>query len=69
MADEDRRWISTSGAADALGMTLRSLYGLLDEGGLVAYRFGRAIRIDRTELAAFIDKRRRSDGDGELGDE
>lgn len=57
MTNEDRRWISTSGAAGELGITLRSLYGLLDDGELVAYRFGRVIRIDRAELASFIERR------------
>jgi excisionase family DNA binding protein len=34
-------WLSTKEASERLGITLRSLYRFIDEGDLVAYKFGR----------------------------
>ena len=36
-------------------MTLRSLYRFIDEGGLVAYKFGRVIRLQESDVEAFIE--------------
>lgn len=48
--------MSTAEAADVLGLRTRTLYRLIDEGQLPAYRFGRVIRLRRSDLDAFIDR-------------
>jgi excisionase family DNA binding protein len=49
------RWLSTSESSERLGVTLRTLYRLLDEGQIAAYKFGRVIRIKEEDLDAFVD--------------
>lgn len=48
-------WLSTADAAKALGITPRTLYRFIDQGELAAYRFGRVIRIKRSDVDAFIE--------------
>ena len=55
---ESISWLSTKEAAERLGMTLRSLYRFIDEGGLAAYKFGRVIRLKEADLDAFIESSR-----------
>ena len=38
-----------------LGVTIRTVYRLVDDGALTAYRLGRVIRIKRSDLAALIE--------------
>ena len=40
------------------GVTSRTLYRFIDEGQLVAYRFGRVIRLQESDVAAFIEASR-----------
>lgn len=54
MANADGDWLSTKEAAAALGLTPRTLYRLIDEGQLPAYRFGRVIRLKQTEIDSFV---------------
>lgn len=49
------RWLSTAEASDRLGVTLRTLYRLVDEGRLPAYKIGRVIRVKEEDVDAFID--------------
>lgn len=58
MADQPPDWVSTNAAADHLGITSRTLYRLIDEGKLPAYKFGRVIRLKRAEVDAFIEASR-----------
>ncbi len=51
-------WLSTKEAAERLGVTLRSLYRFIDEGGLAAYKFGRVIRLQESDVEAFIESSR-----------
>ena len=51
-------WLSTADAAEALGITPRTLYRFIDQGELAAYRFGRVIRVKRADIDAFIDASR-----------
>lgn len=46
--------MGTAGAARQLGLTLRTLYRLIDEGALPAYRFGRVIRLKAADVAGFM---------------
>ncbi len=59
---EPIHWLSTKEAAERLGVTLRSLYRFIDEGDLVAYKFGRVIRIQETDVDRFIEASRIAPG-------
>ena len=52
------QWLSTKDAAERLGITLRSLYRFIDEGDLVAYKFGRVIRLQQSDVDRFIEASR-----------
>ncbi len=52
------RWLSTKEASARLGITLRTLYRLIDEGQVPAYKFGRVIRLKESEVDTFIDSAR-----------
>jgi excisionase family DNA binding protein len=54
MADEGA-WLSTKEAAARMGMTLRTLYRFIDEGDLVAYKFGRVIRLKEDDVNHYIE--------------
>jgi excisionase family DNA binding protein len=51
-------WLSSQEAAHRLGLTPRTLYRLIDEGQVPAYRFGRVIRLQQTEVDEFIQRSR-----------
>ncbi len=51
-------WLSTADAAKRLGITPRTLYRMIDEGQLPAYRFGRVIRLKAFEVDEFIEASR-----------
>lgn len=52
---DDIRWMSTRETSARLGITLRTLYRFIDEGQLVAYKFGRVIRLKEADVEAFIE--------------
>lgn len=54
--------MSSGEAADTLGLRTRTLYRLIDEGQLPAYRFGRVIRLKRHEVDAFVESCRITPG-------
>lgn len=56
-------WLSTKEACERLGVTLRTLYRLIDEGQLPAYKMGRLIRLQGGEVDAFIAGARITPGD------
>ncbi len=62
MVTEQIHWLSTKEASELLGVTLRSLYRFIDEGDLVAYKFGRVIRIQQTDVERFIEASRIAPG-------
>ena len=53
--DDDSLWVSSTQAALLLGVTIRTVYRLVDDGELTAYRFGRVIRIKRSDVTTFIE--------------
>ncbi len=55
-------WLSTKEASERLGITLRSLYRFIDEGDLVAYKFGRVIRLQEVDVDQFIEASRIAPG-------
>ncbi|MEX2486701.1 MAG: helix-turn-helix domain-containing protein [Nitriliruptoraceae bacterium] len=65
MPQEEIEWLNTKAAARRLGITTRTLYRLIDDGKLPAYKFGRVIRLQRAEVDAFIESARIAPG--ELG--
>ena len=56
--DDGIEWLSTPKAADRLGITARTLYRFIDEGLVPAYKFGRVIRLKRSDVDAFIEASR-----------
>ena len=58
MASVEIQWMSTGEAARRLGVTVRTLYRLIDEGELPAYKFGRVIRLQEGEVDDFIAQSR-----------
>lgn len=62
MEANDITWLSTREAARRLGLTARTLYRLIDNGELPAYRFGRVIRLQAAEVDAFIEQARIAPG-------
>ena len=57
MGDNDEIvWLSTKEAARRLGVTPRTLYRFIDEGGVPAYRLGRVIRLKQSDVDAYIER-------------
>ena len=54
--------MSTGEAAKRLGVTVRTLYRLIDESQLPAYKFGRVIRLQESQVEAFIEASRIAPG-------
>jgi len=50
--------VSTAEASERLGVTLRTLYRLIDEGRLPAYKIGRVIRITEEDVEGFLESAR-----------
>jgi excisionase family DNA binding protein len=57
------RWVSTKDAASMLGVTLRTLYRFIDDGELPAYKLGRVIRLQESDIYAFIESARITPGE------
>lgn len=51
-------WLGSEAAAHHLGITPRTLYRLIDQGAVGGFRFGRVIRLRRSDLDAFIETSR-----------
>lgn len=54
MAKDKSRWLSTREACDELGITLRTLYRIIDEGKLSCYQFGRVYRLKTDDVESFL---------------
>lgn len=54
----ETRWLSTAEASERLGVTLRTLYRLVDEGRVPAYKIGRVIRVKEADVEAYIESAR-----------
>jgi len=59
---ENAVWMSTKQASAYLGVNLRTLYRFIDEGELVAYRFGRVIRLKEDDVVDFVERSRIAPG-------
>ncbi len=58
----DPTWLSTAEASEQLGLTVRTLYRLIDAGEVPAYRFGRVIRLRQPDIDAFVEGSRIAPG-------
>jgi excisionase family DNA binding protein len=56
-------WLGTQEAARHLGITTRTLYRLIDEGQIAAYKLGRVLRLKLTDVDAFLEASRVQPGD------
>lgn len=55
---EPARWLGTTEAAEVLGVVPRTLYRMIDEGLVPAYKMGRVIRLKASDLEAFLETTR-----------
>jgi excisionase family DNA binding protein len=55
---ETIQWMGTRDACERLGVTLRTLYRFIDEGQLPAYKMGRVIRVQESDIEGFIERMR-----------
>ncbi len=62
MGSQEIQWLGTAEAARYLGITTRTLYRLIDGGELAAYKFGRVIRLKRSDVEAFVEDSRITPG-------
>lgn len=53
---EEIDWLSSGEAARRLGIATRTLYRLIDDGQVPAYRFGRVIRLRRRDVDDYIER-------------
>lgn len=58
MEDSRPSWVSSKEAALYLGLNLRTLYRLIGEGAVPAYKFGRVIRLKMADLEQFVEAAR-----------
>jgi excisionase family DNA binding protein len=58
----ETEWLGTPEAAERLGITQRTLYRLIDEGQIPAYRMGRVLRVKASDLEVFLDQSRVTPG-------
>jgi excisionase family DNA binding protein len=59
---EPIKWMSTPAVAEYLGLNIRTVYRLIDEGELRAHRIGRVIRFQESDVLAFIERSRIAPG-------
>jgi excisionase family DNA binding protein len=55
---EPIRWMSTGEVAEYLGVNTRTLYRMIDVGDLPAYKLGRVIRLQESDVVAFVERSR-----------
>jgi len=54
--------LTTARAAERLGITQRTLYRLIDEGQVPAYKTARVLRVKETDLDVFLEHSRVAPG-------
>jgi excisionase family DNA binding protein len=55
-------WLGTHEAAARLGITSRTLYRLIDEGQIPAFKMGRVLRVKASDLDVFLEHSRITPG-------
>lgn len=56
-------WLGTTEAAEYLGVVPRTLYRIIDEGRIPAFKLGRVIRLKQNDLDAFLESNRVQPGE------
>ena len=51
-------WMSTKDAADQLGISVRTVYALMNDGKLTAYKIGRVIRTRQSHVQECLEQLR-----------
>jgi len=51
--NSQRSWLTTREAHRRLGIDVRSIYRLIDEGRLPAYKHGRELQLDEADVEAY----------------
>ena len=49
-------WVGVPALAKELGVTMRTIYRILDTGELESYKLGRVIRIKRADVDAYLER-------------
>lgn len=52
--DDEIVWMTTQEAARRMGITPRTLYRFIDDGGIRAYKMGRVFRVQKADVDAYI---------------
>ena len=52
------KWMGTPAACSYLGVGLRKLYRLIDEGDISAYQMGRVLRLRQHDLDSYLERAR-----------
>jgi len=63
MTRDEVNWVSTREASRQLGITVRTLYRLIDGGQIAAYKFGRVIRMKQPDIDDYIERARIAPGE------
>ncbi len=58
LMSDSTQWLGTTEAAERLGVVPRTLYRMIDEGQIPAYKMGRVIRVKASDLDAFLETTR-----------
>ena len=58
MTSPEITWLGSPEAARYLGISQRTLYRLVDDGQLTAYKFGRVMRLKQEDVDKFIEASR-----------
>ena len=59
----DTEFLGTQEAARRLGITTRTLYRLIDEGQVPAYKLGRVLRLKASDVDAYLESTRVKPGE------
>ena len=57
------QWLGTTEAAEWLGIVPRTLYRMIDEGQIPAYKMGRVLRVQAKDVEAFLETSRVKPGE------
>lgn len=60
---ESVRWLGTTEAAERLGVVPRTLYRMIDDDQIPAYKMGRVLRLKESDLDAFLESTRVKPGE------
>jgi excisionase family DNA binding protein len=55
VGDDREDWMGTKTAAQYMGVNLRTLYAIIDEGKLPAYKIRRVIRLKLVDVDAYLE--------------